>query len=369
VDDGDYVFNNEHINKGFTWRGFLWCFQAGYAYNWHPLTWMSHALDCQFFGVLPGPPHVMNAAFHAVNSALLFVVLRRMTGSFWRSAFVAALFAWHPLRVESVAWVSERKDVLGAFFGILSLGAYVEYARISAPAFRRRELFYALAMLFFTLGLMAKPMVVTLPFLWLVLDWWPLGRLAPVSISRCGRLLWEKAPFFVLTIASAAMTAYAQSFGLVADLNLVPMTLRISNSLVSYLGYLQKLFWPAKLSFTYPLDFHLPVASALVALSFLACISTAAILFRKSKPYWMAGWLWYLGMLVPVIGIVQVGAQAMAGSLQLPSDHRNCNHRLLGGRGIHGPLAGEQENIWCGCRRNPDRVRRAYEHATQILAK
>jgi Tfp pilus assembly protein PilF len=290
----------------------LWCFQAGYAFNWHPLTWISHMLDCQLFGVRPGSPHAINALLHAVNSALLFLVLKQMTGAFWRSAIVAALFAWHPLRAESVAWVSERKDVLGALLWILSLWAYVRYAEEFKVQSSRFKVFYGLALVFFALGLMAKPMVITLPFLLLVLDGWPLNRLAPMSINSSRRLLWEKAPFFLLAAGSAAITMKAQSTGQVADLRLVPIPLRLSNSLVAYAGYLEKIFWPAKLSFMYPLNFNLPVGFALAALGLLVCISVVAVLVWRNSPYWLAGWFWYLGMLLPVIGLVQVGAQSMA---------------------------------------------------------
>jgi hypothetical protein len=269
-------------------------------------------LDCQLFGVRPGPPHAINALLHAVNSALLFLVLKQMTGAFWRSAIVAALFAWHPLRAESVAWVSERKDVLGALLWILSLWAYVRYAEEFKVQSSRFKVFYGLALVFFALGLMAKPMVITLPFLLLVLDGWPLKRLAPMSINSSRRLLWEKAPFFLLAAGSAAITMKAQSTGQVADLRLVPVPLRLSNSLVSYAGYLEKIFWPAKLSFMYPLNFNLPVGFALAALGLLVCISVVAVLVWRNSPYWLAGWFWYLGILLPVIGLVQVGAQSMA---------------------------------------------------------
>ena len=314
VDDGDYVFNNPHLNKGFSWSGLAWCFQAGYAYNWHPVTWMSHMLDCELFGPRPGPAHAINALLHALNSALLFLVLKQLTGAFWRSAMAAALFAWHPLRVESVAWISERKDVLGGLFWMLSLWAYVCYAQNlssggKSGTFTRWKIFYVMAVLFHALGLMAKPMVMTLPLVLLLLDWWPLGRMRTTTWRR---LVWEKAPFLVLTVVSGVLTMVAQSSGEVADLELVPIRLRVLNSLAGYVGYLEKIFWPANLSFMYPLNFNLAIGPAMAALACLAVISAVAILTWKSKPYLFTGWAWYVLTLIPVIGIVQVGAQSMA---------------------------------------------------------
>jgi tetratricopeptide (TPR) repeat protein len=312
-DDDVYVVRNDHLNHGFTWAGFCWFFQIGYAGYWHPLTWMSHALDCQLFGLRPGPPHVVNVLLHAATAILLFLVLKRMTGAFWRSAMVAALFAWHPLRVESVAWIAERKDELSALFWMLALWAYVRYAESLKSQISKFKLFYALTLLFFALGLMAKPMVVTLPCVLLLLDWWPLGRLGPDAPRPYARLILEKLPFFLLAACSSILTVIAQGRnGAVATLEIVSFHTRLINGLVGYLRYAEKMFWPANLSVIYPLAFKWPVLQIVLALFFLAGLSLAALMFWKSRPYWLVGWLWYVGTIFPVIGFVQVGGQAMA---------------------------------------------------------
>jgi protein O-mannosyl-transferase len=312
-DDDVYVFHNDHLKNGFSWAGLRWCFQIGYAGYWHPLTWMSHMLDCQLFGLRPGPPHVINVLLHAASAALLFLVLQRMTRTFWRSALVAALFAWHPLRVESVAWIAERKDVLSAFFWMLALWAYVRHAKIAHCPLSIVNYFYALSLLFFALGLMAKPMVVTLPCVLLLLDGWPLGRLGTGAPRAYAQLVLEKTPFFLLAAGSSILTVMAQNRnGAVASLKIVSLDTRILNGLVCYLRYAEKLFWPANLSVIYPLAFKLPVLEVGLALVFLAGFSAAVIVFHKSRPWALVGWLWYVGTLFPVIGFVQVGGQAMA---------------------------------------------------------
>ncbi len=312
-DDGQYVLNNDHLNIGFSWPGLRWCFQAGYASNWHPLTWMSHMLDCQLFDLRPGPPHVVNVLLHAANSALLFLALKRLTGAFWRSAMVAALFAWHPLHVESVAWIAERKDVLSAFFWMLALWAYAGYAENLKVRSSKFKSYYGLTLLFFALGLMAKPMIITLPCVLLLLDWWPLGRFAPDAPRPVSRLILEKLPLFLLGAGSAVLTILAQNRGgAVATLEFVPLATRVLNALVSYLRYVEKLFWPANLSVIYPLGFKLPALEVSLALVLLAGVSALALAFWKSRPYCLVGWLWFLGTLFPVIGLVQVGGQSMA---------------------------------------------------------
>jgi protein O-mannosyl-transferase len=305
-DDNLYVLNNDHVNTGFSLDGLRWCFQAGYGSNWHPLTWMSHMLDCQLFGLRPGPPHFINALLHAANSALLFLVLQRLTRTFWRSAMVAALFAWHPIHVESVAWVAERKDVLSAFFWMLTLWAYIRYVE-------KLRYYYGLALVFFALALMAKPMVITLPCLLLLLDWWPLGRFGPDAPNPHEQVFLEKIPFFLLSAGSGFLTMIAQNRGgALKSLELVPVAARVSNAVVCYLCYVGKLFWPANLSVMYPMANNLPSWEIALAVLFLGGISALAIVLRNSRPYGLVGWLWYLGMLLPVIGLVQVGPQSMA---------------------------------------------------------
>jgi protein O-mannosyl-transferase len=312
-DDNLYVLNNDHLKNGFSWLGLRWCFQIGYAGYWHPLTWLSHMLDCQLFGLRPGPPHVVNVLLHAANSALLFLVMKRLTRTFWRSAMVAALFAWHPLRVESVAWVAERKDVLSVLFWMLALWAYVRYAEEFKVQSSKFKFYYWLTLLFFALGLMAKPMVITLPCVLLLLDWWPLGRFGPDAPKPYLRVIVEKLPLFLLAAGSGILTVMAQNEGgAVASLGIVPVSTRVLNGLVCYLRYVEKLFWPANLSVIYPLVFKLPVLEVVLALVFLAGISAGALILWKSRPYWLVGWLWFLGTLFPVIGLVQAGGQSMA---------------------------------------------------------
>ena len=312
-DDSLYVTNNEHLKNGFSWLGLRWCFQIGYAGYWHPLTWLSHMLDCQLFGLRPGPPHVVNVLLHAANSALLFVVIKRMTGAFWRSAMVAALFAWHPLRVESVAWIAERKDVLSVLFWMLALWTYVRYAEKVKLQISNFRLYYWLTLIFFALGLTAKPMVITLPCVLLLLDWWPLGRFGPDAPKPHLRVIVEKTPFFLLVAGSSVLTVIAQDRGgAVASLAIVPLGTRISNGLVCYARYVEKIFWPANLSVIYPLVFKLPALDVVLAVVFLAGISAVALFFWKRRPYWLLGWIWFLGTIFPVIGLVQAGGQSMA---------------------------------------------------------
>ena len=304
-DDTDYVTNNTFVKHGFTGAGLREAFTTFHASNWHPLTWLSHMTDCALFGLNPGAHHFVNVLFHAANAALLFILLLRLTEKLWPSALVAALFAWHPLHVESAAWISERKDVLSTFFALLTLLAYARFAKENS----RRA--YWLALLFFALGLLAKPMLVTLPFLLLLLDFWPLKRF-PLSAFRFPLLL-EKIPFFVLTAASCLVTFIAQKNGeAVVSLANVSLRYRLENAPVAATKYLVNFFCPYHLSPIYPMPGNFSGVEVALAVSALALISLAAWRWRNSRPYFLVGWLWFLGTLVPVIGLVQVGGAAMA---------------------------------------------------------
>jgi Flp pilus assembly protein TadD len=309
LDDELYVTANRQVQKGLTRESVAWAFTATHAANWHPLTWLSHMLDVELFGLRPGPHHLHSLLLHILNTLLLFLLLRRLTGALWRSALVAALFALHPLHVESVAWIAERKDVLSTLFWLLALAAWAAYAR--APKVGP----YGLALALFALGLMAKPMLVTLPFTLLLLDFWPLGRWPrPFRWETATGLLREKLPFFALSAASAVITWTAQAkAGSVAGLAQIPLLERFLNACRAYLAYLGKTVWPTALSVFYP---H-PRAGALTAAAvfsglILVGITACAFALRRRAPYAWFGWLWYLGTLVPVIGLVQVGKQAMA---------------------------------------------------------
>ena len=317
LDDNLLVYENPQVLAGLNKQGVIWAFTQYHAEYWHPVTWLSHMLDCQMFGLRPGLHHLTSLLFHLANCVLLLLMLRRMTGALWRSAFVAALFAIHPLHVESVAWVAERKDVISAFFWFLSIWAYAGYAE--QPGLKR----YLLVLLFFGLGLMAKPMVVTLPFVLLLLDYWPLGRLQwqdvrPVSdpeIPRSSffRLLWEKIPLFALTAVTIVATIVVQEkVGALKSLEAFPLTTRIANALVSYSTYMAKMVWPHNLAVYYPHPNTIPLWQVAGAGFLLICVSVLVIKAARNRPYLAVGWLWYLGTLVPVIGLVQVGSQAMA---------------------------------------------------------
>lgn len=326
-DDSLYVTEQPMVQQGLTWEGFQWAFTNFDAANWHPLTWLSHMLDCSLFGMDPGGPHLMNGFLHAFNAALLFLVLNRMTKRIWLSAIVAGLFAWHPLRVESVAWIAERKDVLSVFFGLLAIGAYGRYAehRVSragetkaagAVAWR----WYGLAMLGFAASLMSKATFVTLPFALLLLDLWPLNRIQLAAgagwksaLPGVARLSLEKLPFFALTIAVSIVTLRAQGdFGAVVSLDSLPLGVRTANALVACVGYLKNTFFPIELALFYPHPHHIPFAKIAGSAVLLILITAATARFLRSRPHLAVGWLWFLGTLAPVIGIVQVGRQAMA---------------------------------------------------------
>jgi tetratricopeptide (TPR) repeat protein len=309
-DDPRYVTNNPHVQEGFTWRSVQWAFTTRYANNWHPLTWFSHILDWQLFGRNPAGHHLTNLLLHLANTLLLFAVLRRMTGAVGPSGLVAALFAVHPLHVESVAWVAERKDVLSTFFWMLTLLAYARYAE------RRTAGRYLLTLLLFALGLMTKPMLVTLPCVMLLLDYWPLRRLelpAGGAGSRVVRLLVEKLPFFALSAASSAVTVWAQNVGgTVMPTEVLPVPLRAANAVVACARYIQNTIWPADLAVFYPHPGVWPAWEVAAAAALVGGSTILACWLWRRRPYWIVGWLWYLGTLVPVIGLVQVGGQALA---------------------------------------------------------
>jgi hypothetical protein len=315
-DDGLYVTENLRVKNGLNRENIVWSFTTTHSSNWHPLTWMSHMLDVSLFGMNPGSHHLVNVFFHLANSLLLFFVFRQMTGDVWQSALVAALFAIHPLHVESVAWVSERKDVLSTFFGMLTLLSYGRYVKYGTKGF------YLATLILFILGLMAKPMLVTLPFVLLLFDYWPLRRLEirPLSRDRYPYkthswfdLIIEKTPFFVFTAVSCVVTFYAQqSGGSIASLEVFPLGVRIANAVVAYISYIAKMFWPVNLSAFYPHSYSLPMWQVAGAGLLLLVISWGCILTVKRWPYLLVGWLFYLGTLFPVIGLIQVGEQAMA---------------------------------------------------------
>jgi tetratricopeptide (TPR) repeat protein len=307
-DDDKYVSKNEHISTGLTWENIIWVFTTAHVGNWHPLTGLSHILDCQFFDLRPGLHHLINLLFHIANTLLLFTILRKMTGTIWPSTFVAVLFAIHPLHIESVAWISERKDVLSTFFWFLTMAAYFNYTR------KPNAVRYILALVLFAMGLMAKPMLVTLPFVLLLLDYWPLNRMELKNIGQIFHSVREKIPFFILSVVSSIVTFDVQkSSGAVRQIELLPMMVRINNAVVSYGKYLLKVIWPARLAIFYPHPASmLPRWQILTAAVLLLFITVFVIRFAKKYKYVFVGWFWYLGTLVPVIGLIQVGSQAMA---------------------------------------------------------
>lgn len=301
IDDGSYVTNNPHVKDGLTIDGIRWAFTSAHADNWHPATWISHMIDVQLFGLNPRPHHLVNLLFHTINVLLLFFLLKKLTGDFWPAVLAAALFAVHPIGVESVAWVAERKNVLSTMFGLLAIRAYVQYAR-GPSKFR-----YAAVALWMSIGLMSKPMLVTLPLIFLLLDFWPLG------LGR-KNILIEKIPLLGLSIASSAITLAAQSAGdAVATLETFSLGLRLANVPVGCASYLSDLVRPQSLAFFYPLSAEtVSAGKATAALAMLALISVVVWKTARRKPYLAVGWLWFLITLIPVIGLVQVGRQSMA---------------------------------------------------------
>ena len=302
-DDDGYVYQNSVVQQGLTLSGIGWAFTHTTAAIWHPLTMISYLLDDQFYGLNAGGYHVTNVVLHATVVLLLFLVLREATGALWRSAFVAAIFAIHPLRVESVAWIAERKDMLSGIFFMLTLWAYIRYVRLPFSVAR-----YLVVILFFALGLMCKPMLVTLPFVLLLLDYWPLQRFSPSTLPR---LILEKIPLFLLSLGACIAAVLAEKNAIVPVAE-TALSLRIENALASYLTYLGQMFYPANLAVYYPLAGNFPFWKVALALAVLLAVSAGAFHWRRRRPYLIVGWLWYLGMLVPVIGLVQMESQAHA---------------------------------------------------------
>jgi len=320
-DDERYVTKNRDVQAGLTWQGVVWAFTTLHEANWHPLTWLSHMFDCELYGMNPMGHHWTSLLFHMANSLLLFYIFQQMTGAAWPSAFVAALFALHPLHVESVAWVSQRRDVLSTFFGFLSIALYFRYVK------KRTLVSYLLSMLLLSLGLMAKPMLVTLPFVFILLDFWPLkrfhgegdtlsqaGRRTGIEGRQVGWLVLEKTPFLVLISFSCITTFMAQrSGGAVISLKHFSLPVRISNALVAYIRYIVKAVWPNHLSVYYPHPGETLAAWQVFGAALLIIgMSVLAMRLLNRYPYVAVGWFWFLGTLIPVIGIVQVGLQAMA---------------------------------------------------------
>jgi protein O-mannosyl-transferase len=312
-DDDIYVTDNWHIKYGLSWKGVKWAFTDEYGDNWHPLTWLSHGLDCQLFYLNSGKHHAINLLLHTMNAVLLFWVLLRATGYIGRSFMVAALFALHPINVESVAWVAERKNLLSMLFFLLALAAYRWYAR--QPRVGR----YATVALLFALGLMAKPQIITLPFVLLLWDYWPLRRMfggseeassetRVIPAKSASWLALEKLPLLVLALASAAITLHAQR----AATTPYSIPVRIANALVSYAWYVRKAFWPSHLALMYPHPPGFPPIWQMGAAFLILLAFTGLVIARRRQRYLLVGWLWFLGTLVPMIGLVQVGRQAMA---------------------------------------------------------
>jgi len=315
-DDNIYIHESPNIVSGLTRPGILWAFTHAHAGTWHPLTSLSHMLDCQVYGLNAGGHHFTNVLLHTLAVVLLFLFLQQVTGAPWRSAFVAAVFAVHPLRVESVAWIAERKDVLSGVFFMLTLLAYARYV-----SGERSLLRYLLVAFFFALGLMAKPMLVTLPLVLLLLDYWPLCRFGSHSLgndakfarrSTFSRLVAEKIPLFLLSLLSSLLTWWTQQ-AFMRSTSEIPLVLRVENAIVSYVRYLQQLLWPADLAPFYPYPkAMLPLLLVIAAALLLVAISAVVLCYGRKRPYLITGWSWYLVMLLPVIGLVQVGEQALA---------------------------------------------------------
>jgi tetratricopeptide (TPR) repeat protein len=338
VDDPRFVINNDHVRAGFSWAGLVWATHTVYVETWQPVTWVSHMLDCQLYGLNAGGHHLTSLLIHVANTCLLFVWLNGLTKATWRSAFVAALFAWHPLHVESVAWICERKDVLSTLFWMLALLAYTRYARKPGPGR------YALVAVLYALGMMSKPMAVTLPCVLLLVDFWPLNRFGfqlgaagpiagrlpagwpagaiarscqslrlPTWVGNSAVLILEKVPLFLLALGMTAATVYAEGHGgTLAGLGGLPMHTRVANALISYRCYLTETFWPTHLAFFYPYSFDLPLAAVLGAVGLLLLWSGCFLLRARLQPYLLMGWCWWLGTLVPAIGLIQFCSQARA---------------------------------------------------------
>ena len=307
-DDSFYVTKNVHVNTGLTWKNVAWAFLSREHSNWHPLTWLSHMLDCEIYGLAAWGHHLTSILFASANAVLVFLVFREMTGAVWRSLTMAALYGLHPLRVESVVWICERKDVLSTFFALLALWAYVKYAKGREES-RLNRRYYILALLFFAAGLMSKAMLVTLPVALLLLDYWPLGRLKGTIPSR----ILEKVPFAVLGAIAAIIEYSAQSLGgRITNLLDLSVTDRVGNALVAFCRYFGKMLWPARLCVFYPHPGHWPGTLVGFCALVVVVICTVSFILRRQCPYLITGWLWYLITLIPVIGLVQIGGQAIA---------------------------------------------------------
>jgi protein O-mannosyl-transferase len=324
-DDQQYVTENPRVQGGLTAKGLVWAF-GFHASNWHPLTWISHMLDCQLYGLHPAGHHLTNVLLHVANTVLLFLILSHVTGTLWRSAIVAALFAWHPLHVESVAWVAERKDVLCGFLWMATLWAYARYVAIDSRGEEKFEIrnpksetnpkfWYCLTLSAFGLALLSKPMAVTLPFVLLLLDYWPLPRLQlPITnYQLLLRLVLEKIPFLVFSIVACVLTikAQTQAYAVVSTAGL-PIFSRLAHAAISYVHYIGAVFWPRHLAVFYPYDTNLLPINLIVAGLVLVLVTIISIRYARKFPFLLTGWLWFLGMFVPVIGLVQVGEQAWA---------------------------------------------------------
>ncbi len=318
-DDGVYITHNEHAQTGLSWRNVEWAFRSIEAANWHPLTWISHMADCQVFGLNPAGHHAVNVLLHAINAVLLFLLLHKATGFPWRSLCVAALFALHPLNVETVAWVSERKSLLSMLFSLLAVACYGWYAR-TPEAYPQKWRRYVAVIFFFVLALLAKPMAVTLPVVLLILDFWPLERMpVPCSIGdaqiwkRAGGLLAEKIPLLAISVASSWITVVAQHRGeAMTSTSALAMQQRIGNAIVAYAKYIGKMFWPSGLSYYYPHPGNRLATWEILAAALLLIAITAVVWRYRERRYLVFGWTLFVVTLLPVIGIVQVGLQAMA---------------------------------------------------------
>lgn len=315
-DTSEYIANNRYVRAGLTIEGVKWAFFSSYFANWHPITWLSHMLDVEFYGLSAGLHHLTNLLLHISNSLLLFFFLIKSTKKPLASWLVAGIFALHPLHVESVAWIAERKDVLSCFFGLLSLTSYAHYTKT------KNRWPYFMALLFFALGLMAKPMLVTLPALFIVLDYWPLNRLLDATSPSCRfqvifrkifLLFLEKIPFFVLAVISCTITLQVQNIEHnIPSLTSLPLDMRFADATTSYVKYIIKAFWPLHLAILYPAQHHTETWNLLLSLIGLTGISTTAFLFRYSRPWLLTGWLWYIGTLLPVIGFIPIGEHDIA---------------------------------------------------------
>jgi tetratricopeptide (TPR) repeat protein len=316
-DDPLFITGNPHVLGGFTMENVRWAFGTDLGGNWIPLTWLSYMLDVEWFGPTAAGLHLTNILLHAANTVLVFLLFRRLTGTHWQSAVLAGLFGLHPLHVESVAWVAERKDVLSTLFWLLAIQAYARYAQKMAAGSKHWLNEYFLALSFFALGLMCKPMVVTLPFVLLLLDYWPLRRIESGKIfahrATLSRLICEKIPFFMLTAIASVLTIFVQlQDRAVESLANRTVDARVSNALVAYARYLAKTFWPVDLANPYPLTRHWPWGQVLAAGALVIGLSVWAVLAARKRPYGLVGWLWFLGTMIPVIGLIQVGVQSMA---------------------------------------------------------